>query len=358
MWGLLFFIVSVHSVLGDGKGFINFGGFICPREEKALGECLKDALNSYIPQLASGVPEFNVPSSEPLIIPSLSVRQHSGPIDVTSTFDDVTVSGPSHMTVTDVNNVPSVETLIIPSLSMRQHSGPIDVTSTFDDVTVSGQVNNVPSVETLIIPSLSMRQHSGPIDVTSTFDDVTVSGQVINVPSSEQLIPSLSVRQHSGPIDETSTFDDVTVRVIAKKHQVIARLAIPELKMRGNYKLAGQLLMLPIEGQGKFTAKFGDIDAIVNIVLGRQRQFNGPDTLKCEELDFKFKATSASMQLDNLFGSDGELSKSMNSFLNENWQMMAEELQGPIEDALRDFFKPLADHSFATLNADDIFGKH
>ncbi|KAJ2943929.1 hypothetical protein O0L34_g8250 [Tuta absoluta] len=249
MWGLLFFIASVHSVLGEGKGFINFGGFICPREEKALGECLKDALNSYIPQLATGVPEFNVPSSEPLIIPSLSVRQHSGPIDVTSTFDDVTVSGPSHMTVTNV-------------------------------------------------------------------------------------------------------------RVIAKNHQVIARLAIPELKMRGNYKLAGQLLMLPIEGQGKFTAKFGDIDAIVNIVLGRQRQFNGPDTLKCEDLDFKFKATSASMQLDNLFGSDGELSKSMNNFLNENWQMMAEELQGPIEDALRDFFKPLADHSFATLNADDIFGKH
>lgn len=44
----------------------------------------------------------------------------------------------------------------------------------------------------------------------------------------------------------------------------------------------------------------------------------------------------------------------MNRFLNENWQKLAEELQTPMEDALRDFLKPLADHAFATLNAEDI----
>lgn len=44
----------------------------------------------------------------------------------------------------------------------------------------------------------------------------------------------------------------------------------------------------------------------------------------------------------------------MNKFLNENWQKLTEELQAPLEVALKDFLKPLADHSFATLNADDI----
>lgn len=44
----------------------------------------------------------------------------------------------------------------------------------------------------------------------------------------------------------------------------------------------------------------------------------------------------------------------MNNFLNENWKNLSEELQVPMEAALRDFLKPLADHAFATLNADDV----
>lgn len=44
----------------------------------------------------------------------------------------------------------------------------------------------------------------------------------------------------------------------------------------------------------------------------------------------------------------------MNRFLNDNWENLAEELQAPIEEALRDFLKPLANHAFATMNADDI----
>lgn len=46
--------------------------------------------------------------------------------------------------------------------------------------------------------------------------------------------------------------------------------------------------------------------------------------------------------------------KAMNKFLNENWENLSVELQQPMEEALRDFLKPLADHALATLNADDI----
>lgn len=48
------------------------------------------------------------------------------------------------------------------------------------------------------------------------------------------------------------------------------------------------------------------------------------------------------------------LGRALNKFLNENWEQLSQEFQVPIEKALRDFFKPLADHSFGTLNADDI----
>ncbi|XP_075990709.1 uncharacterized protein LOC142986231 [Anticarsia gemmatalis] len=248
MWSFLC-LVGVISVAAGSKSFINFGGFVCPREEKALGRCLRDALNTYIPQLATGVPEYGVPPCEPLLVPSLSIQQSTGPISVVSNYSDVTVTGPASMKVREVH-------------------------------------------------------------------------------------------------------------VNSADHKVIARLYIPELKMRGNYKLSGQLLMLPIEGDGDFAAKYGDIDALVTIVLGRQHRHNDEDALTCEHLDVSFHVGYASMQLDNLFGDgDGELSNAMNQFLNENWQKLAEELQTPMEEALRDFLKPLADHAFGTLNADDILSK-
>ncbi|KAM3958257.1 protein takeout-like [Aphomia sociella] len=223
----------------------HIGGFICPREDKALGRCLKDALNTYIPRLATGVPEYGVPPCEPLEVPSLSVQQSTGPISVTSSYTDVTVKGPSSMRVKDV-------------------------------------------------------------------------------------------------------------KVYSKKHKVVAKIYIPELRMKGNYALSGQLLMLPIKGDGKFTAKYGDIDATVTIILGRQSRHNDIDALSCEHLDVSFNIGYASMELGNLFGGDKELGDTMNTFLNDNWEKLAEELKGPMEEALRDFLKPLADHAFSTLNADDI----
>ncbi|XP_064076889.1 protein takeout-like [Vanessa tameamea] len=240
---LIFSVIKIFC--SAEKSFINFGSFICPREENALGRCLRDALNSYIPQLATGVPEYGVPSCEPLFVPSLAIEQTAGPISVTSSYTDVSVRGPSTMRVKDV-------------------------------------------------------------------------------------------------------------QVHSAKHEVIATLHIPELRMKGNYNLKGKLLMLPIEGDGKFSAKYDDIDATVTIVLGRKPRLNAADALACKKLDVMFNVKKVSMDLDNLFGGDGDLGNAMNKFLNENWEKLSKELQSPMEDALKDFFKPLADHVLSTLDADDI----
>ncbi|XP_063372490.1 uncharacterized protein LOC134660645 [Cydia amplana] len=246
MWKIIWLFSGVSTVFAAiDKGFVNFGGFVCPREEKALGRCLRDALNAYIPKLATGVPEYGVPACEPLVVGALSVQQAAGPLAVTSSYTDVTVRGPSTMRVKDV-------------------------------------------------------------------------------------------------------------QVDSKQHKIVSELYIPELRVKGNYKLSGQLLMLPIEGEGQFSGKYADIDAVVSIALGRAPRRRAPDALTCESLAVKFHIGHAELQLDNLFGGDGELGNAMNKFLNENWQKLAEELQAPLEEALRDFLKPLADHAFGMLRADDV----
>ncbi|XP_048006499.1 uncharacterized protein LOC125241860 [Leguminivora glycinivorella] len=246
MWKLIWLFSGVTSAFAAiDKGFVNFGGFVCPREEEALGRCLRDALNAYIPKLATGVPEYGVPACEPLVVGALAVQQAAGPLAVTSSYSDITVRGPSTMRVKDV-------------------------------------------------------------------------------------------------------------QVDSKQHKIVSELYIPELRMKGHYKLSGQLLMLPIEGEGQFAGKYADINAVVSIGLGRAPRRAGPDALTCESLSVKFHIGHAELQLDNLFGGDGELGKAMNKFLNENWQKLGEELQTPLEEALRDFLKPLADHAFGLLCADDV----
>ncbi|XP_072936194.1 uncharacterized protein [Epargyreus clarus] len=237
---------ALAMVLEDvANKFLKLGGFTCPRDDKAMGRCLRDALNIYIPQLTDGLPEYDVPPCEPLLIPTLRIQQTAGPVSITSTFSDVVVRGPSSMRVKDV-------------------------------------------------------------------------------------------------------------KVNSKKHQIFVTLYIPELRAKGDYKLMGKLLMLPIDGQGRFTAKYGDIDAIVSITLGRRPRDNAVDALSCENLSVKFHVGYASMDLDDLFEGDDELNNTINKFLNDNWQKLIDELQSPIEIALREFLKPLADHAFATLDADDI----
>ncbi|XP_050665902.1 uncharacterized protein LOC126966070 [Leptidea sinapis] len=244
LWGLvLFFLLS--SVWSLEKKFINFGGFVCPREEKALGICLRDALNAFIPQIASGIPQFNVPPCEPLLIKSISIKQGAGPITLTSSFSDVTVRGPSTLKIKNVVVQP-------------------------------------------------------------------------------------------------------------EKQRVIAKLHFAELKMKGHYSMKGQILMLPVEGDGEFTAKYGNIDATVTIKLGRRPRANSSDALSCEDLHVKFHIGQASMHLGSLFGGDNELGNAMNKFFNDNWEPISEELREPMEEALRDFLRPLADHTFGILDADDI----
>lgn len=245
MTKILILLSAFQVVFGSDKGYINFGSFVCPSEDKALGNCLRDAFNSYVPQLATGVPEYGVPPCEPLYIPTISIKQSAGPITVTSSYTDVSVRGPSKM-----------------------------------------QVKNV--------------------------------------------------------------------EVDSRKHKVIASLYIPELRMKGNYNLKGQLFMLPIEGDGIFHAKYGNINAIVTIILGRKRRVNSVDALACKSLEVKFNIGNASMKLENLFGGDGELGNAMNKFLNENWEKLSNELQAPMEKALQDVLKPLADHAFSILDADDV----
>jgi hypothetical protein len=68
---------------------------VCRRSDPHLNDCIKNSVEHLRPLLAKGIPEFDIPSCEPLCIPEVVIDQGSGAVAVRSTYRNVKVYGPS-----------------------------------------------------------------------------------------------------------------------------------------------------------------------------------------------------------------------------------------------------------------------
>lgn len=68
---------------------------VCHRNDNDLNECVKRSIENLRPLMSKGIPEFDIPSCEPLIIPEVIIDQGNGPVSVKSTYNDVRVYGPT-----------------------------------------------------------------------------------------------------------------------------------------------------------------------------------------------------------------------------------------------------------------------
>ncbi|RZC41969.1 takeout, partial [Asbolus verrucosus] len=67
----------------------------CHRSDPRLSDCIKNSVESLRPLLARGIPEFDIPSCEPLCIPEVVIDRGAGAVAVRSTYRDIKVYGPS-----------------------------------------------------------------------------------------------------------------------------------------------------------------------------------------------------------------------------------------------------------------------
>ncbi|GLV39172.1 uncharacterized protein CBL_06223 [Carabus blaptoides fortunei] len=72
------------------------------RVHPQLNECVKESVELLRPMLNNGIPEFGIPSIEPLIIPEVVLDQGSGAISVRSTYTNIKVFGPSQFILKSV----------------------------------------------------------------------------------------------------------------------------------------------------------------------------------------------------------------------------------------------------------------
>nr|BAH97099.1 juvenile hormone binding protein [Bombyx mori] len=102
----------------------------------------------------------------------------------------------------------------------------------------------------------------------------------------------------------------------------------------GEYTLGGQLLILPIEGTGKYRIRIRDI--IMKIILDVEERIVEGDRY-WHVSDWKHSAEDVSKveyQFQNLFNGNRDLAKTIHDFANSNWREIFQEVAPPMVKAI------------------------
>ncbi|XP_077269061.1 protein takeout [Temnothorax americanus] len=187
----------------------------------------------------------------------------------------------------------------------------------------------IPSCEPLRVPRIEISQSAGPVSIRSTYTDIEVQGG--------------------------TSFILKSVKVDVDDNRVRLKLYLPRLKMNASYNIKGNILMLPINGNGLMRGNLSDIDVISTVQGERyQSRETGETHYRVTDLYVDFDVGQANIHMDNLFNGDSTLSNAMNLFLNNNWDIVEAEIKPALENAVSEIFKTFSNKIYSKFPLDTL----
>lgn len=138
------------------------------------------------------------------------------------------------------------------------------------------------------------------------------------------------------------------------QHEVHCR--VPKLTIKGNYKVNGRVLVLPIQGDGKATIVLTNVDIDMKIKF-KTIVKKGQEYIQIDAFKLIFDAENMKIQLTNLFNGNQALADSMLQVLNENWRDLLQELRPAITFAFEEIVKSIANRIFNKVPYYELFLK-
>lgn len=191
----------------------------------------------------------------------------------------------------------------------------------------------------------------------------------LNIPPIEPMqIDSVAV-DHSGA---TSSFNlrssfknsrihglstSVVVKTAAKFKKFIMKsdAYTERLDFVGSYKMSGQILVLPIVGEGFANVSMNQLTTRHEI-FGEYYKGSDENTyVNITNYIIKFKPKWVKFRFDNLFNGDKVLGDTMNNFMNNNWEVVFQGLIPGYELKFGEKFKSVANILFSQVPFDLIF---
>ncbi|XP_066156126.1 protein takeout-like [Euwallacea fornicatus] len=110
---------------------------------------------------------------------------------------------------------------------------------------------------------------------------------------------------------------------------------VERVTILGSYEVDGQILVLPIKGNGPFNITIDSVNLeytiFYKIEIRHGKEFSIIDDN--DKLDWKFKKVH--FRFDNLFGGNRAMGDNVNKFLNENDADVMKELAGTVSNVIR-----------------------
>lgn len=124
--------------------------------------------------------------------------------------------------------------------------------------------------------------------------------------------------------------------------------------LEGDYKINGRVLVLPIQGVGKSLLSFENVDIGIKY-KPRKVVKNGKEYIQTEKFKLEFDTAKFSLHFSNLFNGDKALGDNMNTFLNENWRDILNELKPSITSALEQILEAIVNRIFAKVPYRELY---
>lgn len=124
-------------------------------------------------------------------------------------------------------------------------------------------------------------------------------------------------------------------------------LNIPKLRINALYNLKGNILLLPLVGNGNVAMSMKDVKSTVYTKISIQKK--PEEVIHIDEMKVTFLVGNMRIHLDNLFNGNKVLGASLNMFLNQNAKEVISELRTDLEHGLANIFTGLWNNVFSKL---------
>jgi hypothetical protein len=139
-----------------------------------------------------------------------------------------------------------------------------------------------------------------------------------------------------------------------KKFGIKLEAKIARLGIECDYKMNGQILVLPIKGIGKANVSLSDLTVLFD-VRGDFFVKDNETYINATSMKVKITPKKANYFFENIFNGDAALSANINSFMNENWEVVASTLLPGYEPKLALKLIDIANRVFNEIPAKMLF---
>ncbi|BES99100.1 JHBP [Nesidiocoris tenuis] len=158
----------------------------------------------------------------------------------------------------------------------------------------------------------------------------------------------VSIDLHFKNLDVFGTKDVIIESVENDWKSLTANVSIPLLRGKGQYKIDGKVLVLPITGEGTCDLHLENFKANLKFSL-KEKKVGSKVYYHVDNLQIDIDCNPLRVQLNNLFNGNKQLGDVMNTFLNENWREIFNELKPAISSAFAEACRQLSNRLFSRV---------